>query len=306
MAIAAQSNQKLTGTGDGEHSDGYRAMLDQLNKNFAKNTKGSVVLFSVLTEKSKLALWNIYLNSFPMQDRQHYTCNECRKFFERYADLVTIDAKGNLKSVMFSDDPVGEYAGIFASLRMVLEGASVERVFVTEEKKWGLAVTGQWEHFAVTPPKKFVWNPAEHISNTGDPQTAYQYEAEKTGEFKTMVRALVEYTTEHLETAMAIINGDALYRGEKVQGPAQWLQDVLLTQKKTKNAKNRHNLLWLAVATAPAGWAKPRGTMVGSLLDDIVEGKPLDEIRSNFAFKMDPTKHNRPQTAPSAVNIQQA
>jgi hypothetical protein len=64
--------------------------------------------------------------------------------------------------------------------------------------------------------------------------------------------------------------------------------------------------LWLAVATAPAGFAKPRGTALGSLLDNIVEGKDLGEIRALFASVMDPSKHGRPQNAPSEGNIKQA
>jgi hypothetical protein len=303
MAIAAQMNAKLSGTGDGEDSQSYRAMLSKLTANFAKNTKTATVLFSVASDKSYL--WNLYLKQFPLEHRQHYTCNECRKFFERYADLVTIDAKGNAKSVMFSDSPSGDFGYIFDNLRAVIEGSTVEKIFVTSEKKWGIAVTGQWEHFAVTPPKKFVF--VEELDSKGAPlETAYQAEAKKTAEFNTMVRALVEYSPETLETALTIINSDALYRGESVAARAEWLQDVILTQKKTKNARNRHNLLWSAVASAPVGFAKPRGTALGSLLDNIVEGKDLTEIRALFAAVMDPTKHGRPQNAPSAGNIKQA
>jgi hypothetical protein len=303
MAIAAEMNKKLSGTGDGENSPSYRAMLSQLTANFAKNTKSATVLFSVAGDKS--VLWNLYLKQFPLEHRQHYTCNECRKFFERYADLVTIDAKGNAKSVMFSDSPAGDFGYIFDNLRAVIEGSTVEKIFVTEEKKWGIAVTGKWEHFAVTPPKKFVHVPI--LDKEGKPlETAYQVEAKKTDEFRTMVRALVEYSEQTLATAMTIINSEALYRGNAVAARAQWLQDVILTQKKTKNARNRHNLLWLAVATAPAGFAKPRGNSLGSLLDNIAEGKDLNEIRAEFAAVMDPTKHGRPQTAPGAGNIQQA
>lgn len=298
MAIAAQVKQKYSGTGEDEHSEGYRAMLDQLQKNFAKNTKGVNVLFSVAVDKS--ALWNIYLKQFPIEERQHYTCNECRKFFERYADLVTIDEAGNAKSVMFSTAPKGEYAYIFKELRSAIEGGTVEKAFYTEEKKWGIPVTGKWEHFAVVPPEELVWE------NKYGLKTAYQQEAEKIADFKTMVRALVEYNADHLETAMTIIESDALYRGETVRGPAEWLHKVLVDQKKTKNARARHNLLWRAVATAPVGFARPRGTKIGTLLDDIVEGLPLNDIRARFAAKLDPTKHARPQTDPSESNIRQA
>jgi hypothetical protein len=73
MAIAAQMNAKLSGTGDGEDSQSYRAMLSQLTKNFAKNTKTATVLFSVAADKA--VLWNLYLAQFPAEHRQHYTTN---------------------------------------------------------------------------------------------------------------------------------------------------------------------------------------------------------------------------------------
>lgn len=301
MAIAAQT--QLTGSGVGEHSFGYRAMLQQLNANFVKNTKSADVLFSVTKDKS--SLWSIYLNSFPLADRQHYNCNECRKFFERYADIVTVDAKGKLTSVMFSESPQGEYAYIFDRLRAAIEGASIEHVFATEETKWGIPVTGPWEHFAVKPAKKLV-HQVVLDADRKPIETAYQYEAKFTALFNTMVRALVEYSVEDVKQALTIINGNALFRGEAVKGPAEWLLKVLTDQKKTKNAVARHNMLWREVVLAPVGFARPRGTKIGTLLDDIVEKKDIAEIRANFAHVMDPTKHAQPQKAPSAANIKQA
>lgn len=297
MAISSNlSEKKSAGTGDHDHSRDYRAMLDQVRQNFHRATAGQEALFSVASDKT--ALWNLYLNSFPAHDRQHYNCNECRKFFERYGDLVTVDDRGRLTSVMFHEEPDGEYADHFAKLRSAIESGTIEHLHVTEEVKWGLARTGVWEHFAVQPPKELVGSHSY--------LTAYQQEAEVTADFHTMVRALTEYTADHLKTAMTILESESLYRGEKVIGPARWLQRVIEDQNTTKNAKHRHNLLWRAVALAPAGFAKPRGNAIGTLLDDIKDGLPINDIRARFAAKMDPTKYNRPQTDPGAGNIQQA
>lgn len=297
MAISSTSEQKaLAGTEEHEHSDDYRKMLTAVVKNFEANVDAGTVLFSVASDKA--TLWEMYLSHFPEHDRQHYNCHECRKFFERYADLVTVDKKGRLTSVMFGDGCGGAYAGHFSALAKVIENASIERIHVTEEKRWGLARTGPWQHFAVTPPVELVWNsPLE---------TSYQEQAKKKHDFETMVRALVEFTAEHLDTAMQILESDALYRGEKVIGPARWLQEVIKEQNATKNAKHRHNLLWRAVATCPVGYSHPRGNMIGTLLEDIQAGLPFDEIAKNFKAKMNPNTYQRPQTAPGAQNIAQA
>lgn len=297
MAISSGTEQKASaGTGEHEHSQDYRRMLAATIRNFEAAVDGGAVLFSVAADKS--ALWNLYLSQFPEHDRQHYNCRECQKFFERYGDLVTVDTRGNLHSVMFGGACDGAYRGHFKALASAIEGGSIEHLHVTEEKRWGLAKTGPWEHFAVTPPAELVWN--------SPLKTAYQEQAAKTHDFKTMVRALTEFTAEHLDTALRIIESETLYRGEKVLGPARWLQGVIKDQDATKNAKKRHNLLWRAIATCPEGYSHPRGTMIGTLLEDIQAGLPFDEIAKNFKAKMDPTKYNRPQTDPGAQNIAQA
>lgn len=46
--------------------------------------------------------------------------------------------------------------------------------------------------------------------------------------------------------------------------------------------------------------------MIGTLLDDIDAGLPLDDVRRKFAAKMHPLQYQRPQAAPSAGNIAEA
>lgn len=297
MAISTGSEQKASvGTCDHEHADDYREMLSATVRNFEASVDSGTLLYSVASDKD--VLWNVYLSHFPAHDRQHYTCNTCRQFFQRYADLVTVDKKGNLHSVMFGDGCKGAFSDHFEGLASLIESGSIEHLHVSEEKRWGNPTTGPWYHFAVTPPKELVWNSPD--------KTAYQEQAAKTHDFNTMVRALVEFAAEHLETAMRILESDSLYRGEKVIGPARWLQQVILEQNATKNAKKRHNLLWRAVTTCPPGYSHPRGNMIGTLLDDIKAGLPFDEIAANFKAKMNPNVYNRPQTAPGAQNIAQA
>lgn len=153
----------------------------------------------------------------------------------------------------------------------------------------------------MTPPAHLVWQHAI--------KTAYQEQAEKTHDFHTMVRALTEYTDEHLKKALEILNADALYRGDAVIAQAQWLQDVIADQTKYKAPRyknQRHNLLWRAVALAPAGFSHPRAHVLGRvLLEDIRTGVEFKELAGRFKAAMDPTQFRRPQSDPGAGNIEQ-
>jgi hypothetical protein len=117
-----------------------------------------------------------------------------------------------------------------------------------------------------------------------------------------VLRALEEFSVETLTKALALLNSDALYRAEKVIGPAQWLADLHAACAKA----NRNNVVWRAVATAPEGFCHPRSSMIGTLLEDIASGMDFTQVSRRFADKMAPSRYQRPQAAPSVGAIQQA
>lgn len=65
--------------------------------------------------ETKRDLFEIYLNGFPLENRQHYNCNCCKSFIRHYGNLVAIQ-DGVVKTIWdFEID--GEYEGIPALLR---------------------------------------------------------------------------------------------------------------------------------------------------------------------------------------------
>src|SRR5690606_29886312 len=82
----------------------------------------------------------------------------------------------------------------------------------------------------------------------------------------------------------------------------KWLRDLKDKVYITRGSQ-RTNLVWLAVATAPAGFCHPRASMIGTLLEDIAAGKSYDEVAAAFAAKMHPLRYQRPQAAPAAGTI---
>jgi len=266
----------------------YHAFLDRVNARFASNATGP--LFT--TDAS--GLWDAYLSSFGDADRQHHNCHACRHYIERWAGLVTIDERGITTPAVWNvDDAPEEYKKAIGAMAKIVRKAKVTGVFLSSNKELGTPVTGQWRHLSVTMPKVFARTT----------QTAGQAMAEKREDYINVKRALAEFTMPMVEQAMTLLKTDSLARAEKVIGPAQFLYDLHAAKA---TALNYNNVVWLGIATAPAGFCHPRSSMVGTLLEDIAAGMDFAEVSRRWKSKMHPLQYQRPQSAPNAGAIAQA
>ncbi|MFH1737661.1 MAG: hypothetical protein ABIH23_01545 [bacterium] len=281
---------------DGNYHDAeYDGYLARINARFVATANEAHSLFS--TNASDL--WGVYLGSFddPVE-RQYHNCHACRQFIERFGGLVVINEDGMTSSAIWhKDDALEAYKGTVAAMIRAVKRAKVTGVFLSPDQVWGSPMTGIWRHFAVTPPRCIVHKRAL--------LTAGQAMAEKREEFKAVVRALVEFTSGHLETAVTLLKTDALYRTEKVLGQAEWLHALKNAWTNAPNGR-KSNIAWRAIASAPAGFCHPRASMIGTLLEDIAAGKSYDSVSRSFAMKMHPLSYQRPQAAPTAGAIAHA
>jgi hypothetical protein len=251
------------------------------------------------------ALCDAYLSGLPPEDRRHHTCSCCKQFFRRYGDLVTIDEFGRATSALWDENFIkietsdGYYTVAVNALQRAVEAARVRGVFLAAEKSWGTPVTGVWTHMAVVPPPDMLYKKRGTA-------TPFQRMAELREDRATLLNAMADIREEHLDQALTLLETDALYRSEKVRGPAQWLKTRYVERSNTQDQRRRENLIWRAVAVAPPGFAKPRGAMIGTLLEDIASGMPFDDCARRFRAKMDPLQYQRPQAAPTAQNIARA
>jgi hypothetical protein len=72
-------------------------------------------------------LYDLYLENLPVDDRQHYNCRACRKFFDDYGGLVTITPVGERQSLLFETNGVPEYFySAFEELRAKVAKAKVQ------------------------------------------------------------------------------------------------------------------------------------------------------------------------------------
>lgn len=263
-------------------------------------------LFTTDADGDGGALFAAFLDGLDPTVRQHYTCGACRKFFQHFGGLVTIDTAGEARPVVWADDTAKVFGDAMKATREKVAAAAVTGVFLSGAKVWGRPETGEWTHFYGEVDQSLVF---KHPL-----LTAGRAMAEKREDHGMLERALADYTRAHVKTALRLLDSEALYRGEKVLGVAQWLDGLMEAVERVAKrgkgdparARRRTNLLWRAVAMAPPGFCHVRSSMIGTLLDDIAADKPFAAVEAAFRAKMSPLQYQRPQVAPKAGNIKQA
>jgi hypothetical protein len=271
----------------------YDGLVSDLQTRFLA-TLGSGRLFT--TDASDL--YETYLSSLPLEWRKYHTCHCCHRFIESYGHLVTIDDKGISRPAVWHEDAASDfYRPAVAALARLVRKAKVNGVFLSKLTTYGTPVTGLWTHFALTPPTESIHRSA--LLSAG------QAMAEKREDYANVQRALSDFSSAHLDTAVRLLESESLYRTEKVLGPAKWLRDLQIARHAAHGPASS-NLVWRAVATAPAGFCHPRSSMIGTLLEDLASGLDFANVARKFATKMNPLQYQRPTVAPSAGNIAQA
>lgn len=277
----------------GNHEDAeYDAYLARIGQRFSSLTAEGAPVFTTDAPD----LYGAYLSRFEGEQRQFHTCTACRQFIERFGSLVVVDADGGTTPAIWYGDEAPElYQPSIRAMEVIVRKAKVTGPFLSEDAVWGQPVTGVWRHFHVHAPAVYQRGIL----------TAGQKMAELREDFKNVMHALNEFTQPMLEQALALLEADSLYRAEKVIGPARWLHGLHVARAKARGTA-KANVVWRGIATAPAGFAHPRSSMIGTLLEDIAAGKDFAEVSRAFKAKMHPLQYQRPQAAPAAGNIAQA
>src|SRR5471032_706813 len=99
-----------------------------------------------------------------------------------------------------------------AMFRAVSNG-KVTGVFLSADKAYGKPTEGGWSHFAAVPARVH----ADCFL------TLYQGMAAKREGFGTLSRGIAEFAPDIVAQAVTLLESEALYRSEKLLGPARFL-----------------------------------------------------------------------------------
>lgn len=282
--------------------DQYQQLLAHIRDRFTAATKGQRALYST----NATGMFDTLLAALPADRRQHYTCNACRRFVDRFGGLVTIGVDGAQTPILWTEAGAPPFfRAALASLARAVGRAKVDGVFLCSDATWGMPQNKSdkapfvWRHMAVTPDRALIHRPTALL-------TTGQVMAEKVQDYGILCRGLAEFPIDVVRQAHALLTNGQLYRSEKCIGVAKWLLDLHEARAATKSTAVRDNLTWRAVATAPAGFCHVRSSMIGTLLEDVAAGLAFADVKRRFDEKMSPANYQRAQAAPSAGNIAQA
>jgi hypothetical protein len=280
-----------------DREDPYDDFLASVRARFEAVTRAQDKPALFTTETS--ALFQLYLDALPAELRQEHSCATCRRFFEHYGGLVTVDEAGRAASALWSpSDTPAPFADAASALAEAVTRAPISGVFVSSDEVWGTSPKGGWDHLALTP--------ASELLSTDRTRTAAQVAAEKREDFRMLSAALEEFPLALVKKAAALLSTGGLYRSEKCISVAEWLHAVHRSKKAAGSARACERLVWRAVATAPPGFCHVRSTMIGTLLIDLADELPFETIKARFDGKMHPLQYQRPTAAPSRQNIERA
>jgi len=282
-------------------NDGYETFLSVIKENFRNEVRDKAKQTGVsLFTTDASGLWDDFIGSLPKEAQQHYNCRACRQFIENFGGLLAGRDIGD--GTFYMDSPIWSEYQIPSFFKLAVRklrdkvlNAKITGVFVGSQRQLGKDWTEGWQHISVVIPMNFV-NPSR-LKN------AEQVMAEKKEDFKMLENALRAYSLATIKKAVTILEADAVARAEKTLGKAEWFMDLSKKVKATNNIQQANNLIWYAVANAPAGFPHIRSGVLGTLLDDIASGLNMNLVKSRFDEKMRADKYQRPQAAPKVGNI---
>jgi hypothetical protein len=285
-SMPAREKALVTGVHDAD--DGYR----RLEAMIASRVAGAT---GPLFQTDAVGLFQLYLEYIPFEVRQHYNCACCRRFIETYGGLVRVGGAG-LAPLLWDIDPPLFFSVALREMNRRVSKAQITGVFLNPYKVWGTPTTGPWTHFHGTPPDVFKHQVL----------TAHQVEAEKQQDFGMLCHAMADYPIAVAREAVRLLESGTLFRSEKAEGVAKWFLDLHTRTEKLRSVRAEKNMVWLAVATAPAGFCHVRSTVIAPLMDDIVAGTTFAVLKRKWDEKMDPMQYQRPTAPPSDGVIAQA
>jgi hypothetical protein len=242
----------------------------------------------------KVDLNRVYLDSLA-DEVQYHTCSCCDRFLERFGDLVTIDADGEIHSALWDASTFPEsnfYYPVVKNLQAVVERGQVSGVHRCADVTWGQFVKGGYTHFAVQPPLAVV-----HRTTL---PSATRRRAELSRDYERMAQTFStdRFSISQLKQLVRILDSNTLQGDEKIEGVGRWLYKTAVQRVNAKDSRIKANLLWRAIATAPAGFAHAETTMVGTVLEDLEKGLTFSDLRNKFGSKIRADVFQRPTAPP--------
>lgn len=270
----------------------YNDLIAMISNAFKGLVKSPTSLVIYETDVDAETLWNLYLDYYPADQRQSFTCNACKHFFKRAAGLVYINPTTfETKTAIWHTVPV-EFQTLADQIIALVEKAKIIEPFshtVHSSPMLGTVNAGGYNHLHVKT--SFIGGPkivAREYATVAKLKESYDL----------AIRSLGLIAPERITKVLETFKLDAeLVNYPKIISVLESYSDFRTTLQ--KNHVIRHNQVWnFAVARPDA--AAIANTAVGEYIASF--DNPTVAKRT-FLKMVDPINYQRPKALPSEGNV---
>lgn len=250
-----------------------------------------------VTDVTGDALYAAYLAAFPpgtnpiFKKQTEHDCGCCKGFIRRVGNVITIE-HGQICTVWdkAAEKAPSPYNTVAECLRNVVRAAPIADLFRVslKEMSFGAASTHTldketqkaltWEHFYTGEISREL-RAASPDQVKGDYRTTVQV----------FERGLTELTPSAVEIVLSLIDSNNLYRGEEHKNAVQQFQKA---QQKFLGLEGAARALFVwTSAFGPA--SRFRNSVIGTLVQDLSEGKDVEHAVASFETKVAPQNYKR-------------
>lgn len=238
-------------------------------------------------------LWNTYLDSFPPGTNDiyltntHHDCSCCRNFVKEIGGVVAIiDNKQVSVWDIDTTSLAPEYQAVTAAMselvatstitgpyiRNTNHGRKVSQITTPQQLDDGTVIN--WNHFhCVVPEQHSSKDKAEVVGR-------------KAAQASTFKRSLEELSMDACTTVLDLINANNLYRGTEHKTV---LAKFISHKQAYDIALNKDFFIWQHYTESN----NFRSSVIGTLIQDLSDGKGLEESVASFESKVAPTNYKR-------------
>jgi len=265
-------------------------------KQFSKAIKKQ---FDKMTQQGKLYktnttrddIWDTYLKSFPegtnpiYKERTVHDCNCCKNFIRDVGNAVIINDDYSLTSIWDIKIDDDTYQVVTDAMSQYVKGKEIARIYTHFQKKVGLEKNIQlldnnstvtWDHFHCEIPSEYVTQNGGEIIGKAEAMV------------KVFKRGVLEITPNAINDVIDLIEDNNLYRGQEHLSN---LKSFKRLQDKYRKY-NSENFFWRHYKEQGS---TIRNSVIGTLLVDLSEGKPLEIAVKSFEDKVSGSNYKRPK-----------
>lgn len=257
-------------------------------------------------------LYRRYLAAFPegtnpvFKKQTEHECSSCKQFIRRAGNVVSVNDQGDMRTV-WDEAAVRApypYDVVAAELRAAVLVADISDLFrvSSKENSFGAQTTRSMD----ADGKALTWN---HLHTNPIPKALQAASPDQVrGDYRTTVqvftRGLEELSPSALETVLALIDANNLYRGAEHRFAVVQFKAVQAAYLQMAGGSRERNRFAWTNAVGPA--SRFRNTVIGTLVQDLSEGVDVERAVASFEQKVAPTNYKRTSAVITPAMVKKA